>query len=98
MNKFAKVPKFEIDNDNEYKIEANQDSVVYTKKTGGHLLGLYYLVTWKSYLKEKNTWEPFSIVMQLRMIVSTFHKDHPKKPTVTLVPLDSAPPMAKPTI
>ena len=34
----------------------------------------------------------------LRKIVSTFHKDHPEKPIATSAPLDSAPPMAKPTI
>ena len=31
-------------------------------------------------------------------MVSTFHKDHPEKLTATLVPLDSAPPMARVTV
>ena len=28
----------------------------------------------------------------------TFHKDHPEKPTTTFLPLDFAPPMAKPSV
>ena len=31
-------------------------------------------------------------------MVNTFHKDHSEKPKATSAPLDSAPPMAKPTI
>ena len=39
----------------EYKMEGIYDSVVYAKKSAGHLPGLYYLVFWKSYLEKKNT-------------------------------------------
>ena len=43
----------------EYKVEAIRDSKVYEKKSElGHLLGLYYLVSWKRYPVEENTWEP----------------------------------------
>lgn len=45
-------------NSEEYKIETICNNKVYTNKSKGHLSGLYYLVFWKSYLKEKNTWEP----------------------------------------
>ena len=39
------VPEFEPgNNDKMYKVEAIQDSVVYTKKANKHLSGLYYLV------------------------------------------------------
>ena len=93
------VPEFEPgDNNKEYEIEAIQDSAVYTKEGDRHLPGLYYLVAWKSYLEEKNTWEPSSAIMHLRKMVSIFHKDHPKKLTTTSVPLDSASPMAKPIV
>ena len=92
------MPKFEPGNDNEYKVKAIQDSAVYAKEVDGHLLGLYYLIIWKGYPKEKNTWELSSAVMHLRKIVNTFHKNRPEKPTATSVPLDSAPLMAKPTI
>ena len=93
------IPEFKPGNDNkEHKVEAIQDNTVYAKEIDGHLPGLYYLVAWKSYPEEEKTWEPSSAVMHLRKMVSTFHKDHPKKPTATSAPLDSAPPMAKPTI
>ena len=82
----------------EYEVEAIRGSAVYAKEADEHLPGLYYLVAWKGYPEEENTWEPSSADMHLRKMVSTFHKDHPEKPTATSAPLDSAPPMAKPTI
>ena len=39
----------------EYEVEAIRDSAVYAKESEGHLPGLYYLVAWKGYFKEKNT-------------------------------------------
>ena len=59
------IPEFEPDNNKEYKMEAIQDSAVSAKETDRHLPGLYYLVAWKSYPEEKNTWELFSAVMHL---------------------------------
>ena len=50
--------EFKIDNVEESKVEGICDSVVYTKKSDGHLLELYYLIFWKSYFKEKSTWKP----------------------------------------
>ncbi len=82
----------------EYKVEAIHDSAVYVRESEGHLPGLYYLVSWKGYPKEKNTWEPALAVLHLRKLISTFHRDHPEKPTATFPPIDSAPPMARPTV
>ena len=40
----------------EYKEEAIRDSAVYAREPeSGYLPGLYYLLSWKEYLKEKNT-------------------------------------------
>ena len=44
-----------VENSSEYKVKAICDSAVYGKKLASHLLGLYYLVSWKDYLKEENT-------------------------------------------
>ena len=44
MNKFMKVPEFELGNNKEYEVEAIQENAVYTKEADGHLPGFYYLV------------------------------------------------------
>ena len=91
------VPEFKPCDNKKYEIEAIRDNAVYAKEADGHLPRLYYLIAWKSYPEEKNTWEPFSAIIHLRKMVSTFYKDHPEKPIATSAPLDSAPPIAKPT-
>ena len=100
MNELFPEPELEFDasNNKEYKIEVIIDSTVYAKKAEGHLPGLYYLVFWKGYLGKESTWELSSVVMHLWKIISIFHKDHPKKPTAISSPLNSAPPMAKPSV
>ena len=53
-----KVPELDTGNEDskKYKVEAIWNSTVYANKLGsGHLLGHYYLATWKSYPEEKNT-------------------------------------------
>ncbi len=92
-------PEFESDGKGEeYKIKAICDSMVYARESEGHLLGLYYLVSWKGYTKEKNTWEPVSAVIYLRKLISNFHHDHPEKPTATFPPINSASLMARSTV
>ena len=86
------------DESREYKMEAICNSAVYTRKSAGHLPELYYLVFWKSYLEEENTWKPYSAVQHLRKLISSFHKDPLDKPTTTSEAIDTAPPIAKPTI
>ena len=49
---------FVAGNSREYKVEAIWNSAVYANEVKSHLLGLYYLVAWKRYPKEKNIWEP----------------------------------------
>ena len=98
MNELFPEPEPEFDAGNKYEVEAIMDSAVYAKEAEGHLPGLYYLISWKGYPEEENTWEPSSAVMHLRKMISAFHKDHPEKPTATSPPTDSAPPMAKPSV
>ena len=87
------------DEGGEYKVEAIRDSSVYARKSeSGHLPGLYYLISWKGYLKEENTWEPYSAVQYLRKLISLFHKDHPDKPTAISKAINTASPMARPII
>ncbi len=82
----------------EYKVEAISNSAIYARKSDGHLLGLYYLVSWKGYLEEENTWAPASVVIHLCKLISNFYYDYPEKPTATSPPIDSAPPMARPKV
>ena len=87
------------DDSGEYKVEAIRDSAVYARESeSGHLLGLYYLVSWKKYPEEENTWEPASAVQHLRKLISSFYKDHPNKPTATSPAIDNAPPIARPAV
>ncbi len=92
--------EFKNDGDGEeYEVEAICDSAVYTKElnSGHHLPGLYYLVSWKGYPEEENTWEPALVVLHLCKLISIFHRDL-EKPTATSPPIDSAPPMVRPTV
>ena len=83
----------------EYEVKAIRDSAVYARESeSGHLPGLYYLVSWKGYPKEENTWEPASAVQHLRKLINSFHKDHFDKPTATFLTIDTAPPMARPIV
>ena len=87
------------DDGGKYKVEAIWDSAVSARKSkSGHLLGLYYLVSWKRYPEEENTWEPASAVQHLRKLISLFQKDHSDKPTATSPAIDITPPMARPTV
>ena len=80
-------------------MEAIWDSVVYARESeSGHLPGLYYLVSWKRYLEEENTWEPTSAVQYLKKLISPFHKDYPGKPTVTSSAIDTVSPLDRPTV
>ena len=91
--------KLKAGNNEEYKVEAIWDSAVYTSKLkSGQLPSLYYLVAWKDYLKDKNTWEPLSAVQHLKKLINCFHKEYQEKPTATSLPINSAPPMARPTV
>ncbi len=100
MDKALPEPEkeFEAGDNKEYEVIAIIDSAVYGQQVNDQMLGLYHLVLWKDYPEEENTWEPSSAVIHLRKLISTFHKEHPEKPTATSPLLDSVLPMAGPTI
>ena len=71
----------------EYEVEAIRDSAVYARESAGHLPGLYYLVSWKGYPEEENTWEPASAVQHLRKLISSFiltSRQRPLRPSTLL--------------
>ena len=85
--------------DKEYEVETICDSAVYTKEfESGQLPSLYYLIFWKNFLKDENTWKLASAMQHLRRLVNTFHKENPDKPTLTFTPVDIAPPTARPIV
>ena len=87
------------DDSGEYEVEAIWDSAVYVRESeSGHLPGLYYLVSWKGYPEEENTWEPASAVQHLRKLISSFDKDHSDKPTATFLIINTVPPMVRLTV
>ena len=52
--------------DKEYEVNGIWDSAVYAKESAtGQLPGLYYLVLWKSYPEEENTWESALAIQHL---------------------------------
>ena len=61
IDKKVRQMEFDTGDNEEYEVEAIWDSAVYARESeSGHLSGLYYLVSWKEYLEEENTWEPGS--------------------------------------
>ena len=92
--------KFEDDGKGEeYEVEGIRESAVYSKNSeSGQLPGLHYLISWKGFPEEKNTWEPASAIQHLQRLVSTFHKQNPDKPTATSTPVETAPTTGRPKV
>lgn len=88
--------EFKNDGNKKYKVKTICNSAIYAKESkSSHLPGLYYLMSWKSYLEKKNTWKPVTAVHYLQRLLSIFHKEHLKKPTITSPLVSSTAPMAK---
>ena len=87
--------EFKAGDDKEYEVDGIWDSAVNAKESAGQLLGLYFLVSWKSYPEEENTWEPALAIQHLQKLVTAYYKDNPKKPTATSAPVDTVPPIAR---
>ena len=90
--------EFQAGDDKEYEVNGIWDSTVYARESAGQLPGLYYLVSWKGYPEEENTWEPALAIQHLRKLVTAYHKDNSEKPIATSDPVDTAPPMARPSV
>ena len=58
---------------NIYKVEKVLDSKLIHRK-------LHYLVHWKGYPIEKQTWEPIANLNTAKELVKDFHKEHPSAP------------------
>ena len=94
--KLEKELEFEIRGNKKYELKVIINSAIYGQQANSHQIsGFYYLVFWKGYLEEKNTWKPSSIVKHFQKLISIFYKEYLKKPTATSQLLDSAPLMAK---
>ena len=58
-----KIPEWSAnDNSEEYEVEAIWDNAVDVRESQGHLPRLYFLIAWKGYPKEENTWESVLVV------------------------------------
>ena len=80
----------------EYDVKAIWDSAVYARESeSGHLPDLCYLVSWKGYPEEKNTYEPALAVQHLRKLISLFYKNYFVKPTATSPDINSVPLMVR---
>ena len=97
------MSRLEIKNDSgskEYKVKAFCNRKFYaTEFDNSHYLpGFYYLILWKGYPKEKNTWKPILAMLHLRKLISTFHQDYLEKLIATCLLIDSALPIARLTV
>lgn len=73
------------------KVEVITNSEIYAKKSdNSYLLGLDYLILWKAYPEEKNTWELVLIIYHLERFVTIFHKEYPEKPITAFQLINSA--------
>ena len=63
-----------------------------------HQPNLYYLVSWKSYLEEKNSCKPALAMIYFYKPINTFYHNYSEKSSVIFLLIDSALPMAKPIV
>ena len=54
--------EFKAGNNKKYEVGGIWDNVIYARESARQLPGLYYLVLWKNYPEEENTWELASAI------------------------------------
>ncbi len=86
----AKDWDFEVGNNKKYDVETIIDSLVYGYQANNQMPDLYYLILWKSYLKEKNIWELLLAVIHFRKLISIFYIEYLEKLTAISLSLESA--------
>jgi aminopeptidase N len=68
----------QIDEVDEWEVEEILDSRISTDDDGEKLLE--YLVRWKGFGSEEDTWEPSENVVHSKRLVTRFHRLHPAAP------------------
>lgn len=91
-------PEFKTRNNIKYKVNSIINNVVYGKEINNQLLGLYYLILWKSYLEEKSIWKLLAEIMHFQKLINTFHKEYLEKLIATSLFLDFILPIARLTV
>jgi hypothetical protein len=69
----SEPPPVEINGELEYEVEQILDSRIYRNR-------FQYLVKWKGYTEEHNTWEPIDNVTNAQAAIDEFHRTHPSAP------------------
>ena len=87
--------KYQTGDNKEYEIEAIIDSTVYNQQANNQMPGFYYLILWKQYPEEENTWEPTLAIMHFWKLINTFYKEYAAKLIATSLSLDSTLSMAR---
>lgn len=67
---------FDANNSKKYIVNAFQDSAIYASKAKSYLPRLYYLVAYKSYLKEENVKESLLAVQHLKKLMRSFYQKY----------------------
>ena len=69
-------PLIQVQGDLRYEVDFIRDSQLRQGK-------VQYLVRWKGYLREEETWEPVSNITNTKAAVNDFHRAHPNAPRPT---------------
>ena len=79
-------PPVIVEGQQEDEVEFIRDSKYIRKK-------LHYLVHWKGYLREEDTWEPIKNLENAPLAIEEFHRDHPDRPSDPIEPTRSGRPL-----